>query len=123
MKPPTLQRAGVAVDGLNIYGVAIVAWVPAAIPEKLPVLPAVTLLNPALPNTSRQVFTLVAVAKEVVSNATEPAKLMNPVIGIAWAEIAKLEATIIAAKLAKRGLISFIIPIFLFVKLSCGLGI
>ena len=73
VKPPTLQRAGVDVDGLNIYGVPIFAWVPAGIAPKAPVLPAVTLLNPALPNTSNQVSTLVAVAKEVVSNLTEPA--------------------------------------------------
>jgi hypothetical protein len=73
VKPPTNQRAGVDVDGLNIYGVPIVAWVPGAIAAKMPVLPLVTLLNPALPNTSNQVSTLVAVAKEVVSNATEPA--------------------------------------------------
>ena len=47
VKPPTLQRAGVGVDGLKIQGCAIVACVPGAIPAKSPVL-LVTLLKPAL---------------------------------------------------------------------------
>ena len=76
MKPPTLHRAGVGLDGLNIQGCAIVAWVLAAIPLKSPVAPGATLLKPALLFMSNQVITIVAVAREFVSNWTEPAKLM-----------------------------------------------
>jgi hypothetical protein len=82
VKPPTLHRPGVGVDGLNIQGCAMVACVPARIPAKSPVPPGATLLKPALFNMSNQVTTLVAFAK-VVSKMTEPAKLMFPVIGVA----------------------------------------
>lgn len=71
VKPPTLHKPGVGVDGLNVHG-NILACVPGAIPAKLPVA-LVTLLKPALWNTSNQVTTLVAVAKELVSNCTSPA--------------------------------------------------
>jgi hypothetical protein len=52
VNPPTLQSAGVGVEGLNIHGVAMAAWVPSAMPEKSPVV-AATFENPAFPNTSR----------------------------------------------------------------------
>ena len=42
------------------------------IAPKAPVLPAVTLLNPALPNTSNQVSTLVAVAATAIAAARDP---------------------------------------------------
>jgi hypothetical protein len=64
-------------------GFAIVAWVPAGIPPKWPVLPGATLLKPALLNMSNQVVTCVAVAREFVSNWTAPAKLMFPSIAVA----------------------------------------
>ena len=38
VKPPTLHRLGVAVDGLKIHGVAIDANVPADMLEKLPLV-------------------------------------------------------------------------------------
>src|SRR6266480_5853397 len=78
VKPPTLHRPGVAVDGLNIQGCAMVACVPAGMLAKSPVPPDVTLLKPALPCASNQVFILVAVSRECVSNWTAPAKLMFP---------------------------------------------
>src|SRR3954447_24349605 len=52
VNPPTLQRPGVAVEGLNIHGVAILAWLPSAMPAKSPLV-AATLEKPAFPNTSR----------------------------------------------------------------------
>jgi len=117
VKPPTLQRAGVGVDGLNIYGVPIFAWVPAGIAPKAPVLPAVTLLNPALPNTSNQVSTLVAVAKEVVSNLTEPANWMNPVIGVAWAAVTSPP---VSTSAAINFLIFISFPYISLIFRSCG---
>ena len=68
MKPPTLHRPGVGVDGLKIQGCAIVACVPGAIPAKSPVPPGATLLKPALLNMSNQLDTCVAVAREFVLN-------------------------------------------------------
>jgi hypothetical protein len=85
VKPPTLYRPGVGVDGLNIQGCAMVACVPAGIPAKSPVPPGATELKPGLLFTSNQVTTLVAVAKELVSNWTEPAKLMFPCMAVALA--------------------------------------
>ena len=48
MKPATLQRCGVGVDGLNIQGCAMSACVPDGIAAKTPVLPGPTVLWPGL---------------------------------------------------------------------------
>ena len=48
VNPPTLQRPGVGVEGLNIHEVAIVALVPNAMLEKFPVTSA-TLEKPRFP--------------------------------------------------------------------------
>jgi hypothetical protein len=50
---------------------------------KAPVAPSITLLKPALPFESNQVFTLVAVAREFVSNWTAPANVMLPFMALA----------------------------------------
>ena len=127
VKPPTLHRPGVAVDGLNIQGCAMVACVPAGIPAKSPVLPDVTLVKPALPFASNQVFTLVAVAREWVSNWTAPAKLMFPCMFVAgvfnpptillalafWLNSAQLTNPI--ASIAKIVFVRFFIGFFLVV--------
>jgi hypothetical protein len=76
VKPPTVLRSGVGVDGLNIQGAAIVTGVFTGIPAKSPVLRASTC-------ELIQLTTLFAVNKEFVSNVDEPAKLMFPFIGVA----------------------------------------
>src|SRR6267143_5515284 len=84
VKPATLHRPGVAIDGLNVQG-DIVTGVFTGIPEKTPVLPASTW-------GLTQETTLVAVAKEVVSNCAEPAKLSSPVMLTAGCKISVARA-------------------------------
>jgi hypothetical protein len=77
VKPPTVHKSGVAVDGLKIQGAAIVTADPKATEVKLPlVLETVT---------ADHTLTSLAVAKEVVSYAAVPAKAISPVMRTAWA--------------------------------------
>lgn len=77
VKPATLQRPDVGVDGLNVQGALKVTAVFRGIAAKSPVPPASTW-------ALIQELTVVAVNKESVSNFTEPPKLMFPFIGVAW---------------------------------------
>lgn len=82
LNPPTLHRFGVLVEGLKIQGAAIVTVVPGEMLEKSP--------ESCSTNELFQRLTLVAVANEVVSKVTVPAKSMLPWIGIAPTDGAKL---------------------------------
>jgi len=84
VNPPTLQRPGVGVEGLNIHEVAIVALVPNAMLEKFP-LTSATLEKPRFPLTSRHFTTRVALARDFESNCVAPAKSIFPFIFAAWA--------------------------------------
>jgi hypothetical protein len=78
VKPAALHRAGVGVDGLNTQGAENVAGVFTGMEAKSPVPPASTwVLN--------QATTVVAVNKEFVLKLHPPAKLMFPLIAVAWA--------------------------------------
>ena len=70
LKPPTLHKFGVLVEGLKIHGAAIATVVPAAMLEKSP--------ESWSTNELFQMFTLVAVASDVVSKVTVPPKSMLP---------------------------------------------
>ena len=75
LKPSTLHRLGVFVDGLKIHGAAIVTFVPGAMEEKSP--------ESWRTNELFHVFTRVALASEVESKVTVPPKSILPVIGLA----------------------------------------
>jgi hypothetical protein len=66
---------------LKIQGAAMVTFVPAAMLEKSP--------ESCKTNELFQTFTLVAVASDIVSKVTTPAKSMLPVIGVALSAGAK----------------------------------
>ena len=72
VKPPTVHKSGVAVDGLKIQGAAIVTADPKATEVKLPLTLETV--------TADHTLTSLAVAKEVVSYAAVPAKAMSPVM-------------------------------------------
>ena len=81
LKPPTLHRLGVFVEGLKIHGAAIVTFVPAAMLEKSP--------ESWSTNELFQRLTLVADVSDVVfapvlsPNVTTPPKSMLPWMGAA----------------------------------------
>ena len=75
VKPPTFQRPGVGVDGLNTQGAVKVAGVFIGIAKKSPVLPASTW-------KLIKAMTVVAVSKEFVSNWAEPPNWMLPFIAL-----------------------------------------
>lgn len=92
LKPPTLHRLGVLVDGLKIHGAAIVTFVPAAMLEKSP--------ESWSTNELFQRLTLVANVSDVVfapllsPNVTTPPKSMLPWMGAALSIGAKIASRI-----------------------------
>src|ERR1051325_8816003 len=71
VNPPTLHRPGVAVEGVNIHGTAIVAWVPSGTTTKSPVVAATFDKFGPFPNTSRHSRTLVTFWRADESKRTE----------------------------------------------------
>ena len=72
VNPPTVQRPGVAVDGLKVHA-DMAGCVPRAMPEKSPVS-----------RVTSEVFQLVirvAVFRDMVSKVTTPLKSMSPRMG------------------------------------------
>ena len=65
-------------EGVNIHGVAMVAWKPSGMPEKSPVL-AATFEKPRFPNTSRHSITWVTLSRCDESNITAASKVYCPV--------------------------------------------
>jgi|SRR5665213_91340 len=76
VKPPTLHKAGVSVDGIKTHGLPIVTDVPGNIPENDPeaAAPVTTLPQPV---------TVVEVLTEVPFIVSVPLIVMFPVIGTA----------------------------------------
>ena len=70
VKPPTLQRLGVPVDGLKIQGAAMVTLVNGAMEEKLP--------ESWVTKELFQVLTRITFASDIESNVITPLKSIVP---------------------------------------------
>jgi len=81
-------------------------------PEKSPVV-AATFVKPVCPNTSRHSVIWVAVAREFVSNLTEPAKSIVPFMGLGVACASRVHRALLtrpAASTAHMVFVRFFIP-------------
>ena len=91
VKPPTLHRAGVLVDGLKMYGEAMTTEVPTAMLLKSPVFPP-----PAV--TSVNAVTVVALPNDFLSKVAVPLMFSRPLIWLACALPNPTRQAAVAAK-------------------------